>query len=414
MTANAANYVIEADTSSYGYGPINSPAGEQYFKAVDGSTDSKYLNFNKTGAGITVGFANARIMRRLIMYTANDGNERDPMTINIYGSNTWDGAKTLIQANVATNLSTNRKTPSTIDFNNSLAYQFYTIEVTSVRNDYYANSFQFSEVMFYYDTEYNPNAPQYSSGITAAQTATRAAAQITRDSYNGNNIYIDQVGDNNSISILQYGNNNTIKGHSQENAQFIGSNNTIDIRQGAPGVAGKNLIEFDYNGTLNNIKLYQDRLDDGAADDLAAGNHIMRVNVSGNSNTVNSRQRNNSGPSGHYIDINVSGNSNNISTLQINDQSKTSFVNVNGSSNTVDLYQQGVASYYADIKLQGDGHNVTLFQTGTGEHKATIDLTNGGASGTVNVTQQGTTAQTYSIQQTCVSLPCGATVTQGQ
>ena len=263
-------------------------------------------------------------------------------------------------------------------------------------------------------TYFAPPAPTYSSNITAAQTATRTAAQITRDSYSGNNIYIDQVGDNNTISILQYGNNNTIKGYLQQDSQFTGSNNIVDLRQGAPGVIGKNLIELDFNGNFNNIKVYQDRADDGSADGLAAGNHIAKVKVSGNSNILNTRQRNNNGPDGHFINIDVSGNSNNISTLQINDQSKTSFVNVNGSSNTVDLYQEGVASYYADIKLQGNGHNVTLYQTGQAEHKATIDLTNNGAAGTVNVTQQGTTAQIYSIQQSCVSLPCGATITQGQ
>lgn len=286
---------------------------------------------------------------------------------------------------------------------------------TPAQMDAYANNGYYSpDPITVSGQTYTPPPPPYSSNITAAQTATRAAAQITRDSYSGNNVYIEQVGDSNNISILQASSNNTLKGRAQETAQFIGSNNTIDIRQGAPGVVGKNLIEFDFNGNLNNIKLYQDRADDGSADTLAAGNHIMRVNVSGNSNIVNSRQRNNNGPTGHFMDINITGNSNNISTLQINDMSKTGFVNVNGSSNTVDLYQEGAAGYYADIKLQGNGHNVTLYQTGQAEHKATIDLTNNGAAGTVNVTQQGTTAQVYSIQQSCVSLPCGATITQGQ
>lgn len=253
-----------------------------------------------------------------------------------------------------------------------------------------------------------------SVGITAQQTTTKNNAQTRRDSYWGNNIYIDQVGDNNNISISQASANNTLRGYTQQDAQFNGSNNTVDIRQGAQGVNGKNLIELDYNGGLNNIKVYQDRVDDGSADTIASGNHVARINVNGNSNTLFARQRNNTNPEGHVVDINITGNSNNVSSLQMNDVGKSAFINIQGDSNVVNFTQDGQAAYYADIKLRGNGHNVSLHQTGQANHKATIDLTNSGASATVSVTQQGTTAQSYSLQQTCVALPCGATITQGQ
>lgn len=381
----AANYVLELDTSSYGYGLVNSPAGETFSKAVDGNVDSKYLNFYKTGGGVTVGFANSRIMRRLMMYTANDGNERDPMTINIYGSATYDGAKTLIQSNVATNLSTNRKTGSIIDFDNNQAYQFYTIEVTSVRNATYANSFQFSEVAFYYDTEYVAGAaPQYSSGITTSQQTSKTANTLLRQSQSGNEIDIEQIGDN----------------------------NTITLRQGT----GTNRMSVYANGDNNTLNLNQGYLTDGAVSINDSNTHYLNLNLSGNSNNITTRQTNGSIASpGHYNETTISGNSNILNLQQQGTGSKTLFTNVNGSNNTVSANQKDAGQHYLDVRLLGNGHTVNAIQEGQGNHAATINLTNTGGSSTVNMNQLGTTAQTYSIEQSCTNpAGCSTTIVQGQ
>jgi hypothetical protein len=380
----AANYILESDTSSYGYGSVNSPAGEQYQKAVDGSTATKYLNFFKTGGGITVGFANARIMRRLVMSTANDAIERDPMTINIYGSATYDGAKTLIQSNVATNLSTDRYTASTIDFENNTSYQFYTIEVTSVRYSY-SNSFQFSEVAFYYDTQYVAGAvPQYSSGITQSQQTSRTANTLLRQSQSGNEIDIEQIGDN----------------------------NTITLRQGS----GNNRMAVYANGNDNALNLNQGYLTDGAVSINDSNTHYLNLNLSGNSNNITTRQTNGSiAAPGHYNETTVSGNSNILNLQQQGTGSKILFTNVNGSNNTVTANQKDAGQHYLDVKLLGNGHTVNAIQEGAGNHAATINLNNTGGASTVNMNQLGATAQTYSIEQSCTNpAGCSTTITQGQ
>ena len=377
--AQAANYVLEADTSSYGYGSINSPGGEQYPNAVDGNVYTKYLNFNKTGAGVTVGFDNARIMRRMIMSTANDAIERDPMTINIYGSSTYYGAKTLIQSNVATNLSTSRYTDSTIDFENNTAYQFYTIEVASVRNYYAANSFQFGELIFYYDTEYNA-APAYSSGITGAQTARKNAETTQRLNQNGNEINIDQIGDNNSITI----------------------------RQGV-SATGKNRIELYSNGNSNTYNLNQGYLTDGTVVGGDNNNHYLYLNVTGSNNTITKQQTGTT----NFNETTVSGNTNNLTNIQQGNSPKILFQNINGNSNTVTTNQKDTGNHYLDINITGAGHNVNAIQEGTGSHAATIQFTNSGGASNLNLNQSGATNQTYSIQQSCTNpAGCSATVTQ--
>ena len=377
--AQAANYVLEADTSSYGYGSISSPGGEQYPNAVDGNVYTKYLNFNKTGAGVTVGFANARIMRRLIMSTANDAIERDPMTINIYGSSTYYGAKTLIQSNVATNLSTSRYTDSTIDFENNTAYQFYTIEVASVRNYYAANSFQFGELIFYYDTEYNA-APAYSSGITNAQQTRKNSETLQRTNQSGNEIQIEQIGDNNNITI----------------------------RQGV-SVSGKNRIELYSNGNYNTLNLNQGYTTTGTVSAGDSNDHYLSLTINGNTNAVTTQQTGTS----KWNEINLTGNNNSLTNLQTGTGAKILFQSVNGNNNTVSTNQKDGGNQYLDIKLTGAGHSVTAVQEGAGNHAATIDFTNMGGASSLNLNQLGSTAQTYSIQQSCTNAAgCSTNITQ--
>ena len=377
--AQAANYVLETDTSSYGYGSISSPGGEQYPNAVDGNVYTKYLNFNKTSAGVTVGFANARIMRRLIMSTANDAIERDPMTINIYGSSTYYGAKTLIQSNVATNLSTSRYTDSTIDFENNTAYQFYTIEVASVRNYYAANSFQFGELIFYYDTEYNA-APAYSSGITNAQQTRKNSETLQRTNQSGNEIQIEQIGDNNNITI----------------------------RQGVT-VSGKNRIELYSNGNYNTLNLNQGYTTTGTVSAGDSNDHYLSLNLSGNTNAVTTQQTGTS----KWNEINLTGNNNSLTNLQTGTGAKILFQSVNGNNNTINTNQKDGGNQYLDIKLTGAGHSVTAVQEGAGNHAATIDFTNTGGASSLNLNQLGSTAQTYSIQQSCTNAAgCSTNITQ--
>jgi hypothetical protein len=65
------------------------------------------------------------------------------------------------------------------------------------------------------------------------------------------------------------------------------------------------------------------------------------------------------------------------------------------------------------IDLYGNGHSVTTNQQGVGTHTSAIDLTNGGGAYTMSVTQNSTTAQSYTLQGTCyIAQGCGVSVTQ--
>lgn len=260
-----------------------------------------------------------------------------------------------------------------------------------------------------------------SGGITSAQSTTKSQARTRSDSYtNGNTVYIDQIGNSNTVTIEQDGTaTNTIKGiylNGNDAGIINGSSNTIEMRQGADTSTSSNLIEFSIVGSTNDVLLYQDRADLGGEDSIAGGGHTIQLDLDGDLNDIDIIQRNNYDTNGgHFVNLEVTGDSNVLDLKQISDYGKNIFGKVTGDSNNVTVYQHDDSNKYLDFNLTGDGHTIDVEQTGTGAHNAEIDLTYGSASSTVNLLQQGSTNQSYSIEQTCYTAGgCSTTVTQGQ
>ena len=229
-------------------------------------------------------------------------------------------------------------------------------------------------------TYFAPPAPVYSSGITGAQTARKNSETTQRTSQSGNEINIDQIGDNNSITI----------------------------RQGV-SATGKNRIELYSNGSSNTYNLNQGYLTDGTVVGGDSSNHYLYLNVTGSNNTITKQQ---SGTT-NFNETTVSGNTNNLTNIQQGNSPKILFQNIVGNSNTVTTNQKDTGNHYLDINLTGNGHNVNAIQEGTGSHAATIQFTNSGGASSLNLNQSGATNQTYSIQQSCTNAAgCSATVTQ--
>jgi hypothetical protein len=229
-------------------------------------------------------------------------------------------------------------------------------------------------------TYFAPPPPVYSSGITGAQTARKNSETTQRLNQNGNEINIDQIGDNNSITI----------------------------RQGV-SATGKNRIELYSNGSGNTYNLNQGYLTDGTAVGGDSSNHYLYLNVAGSNNNITKQQTGTT----NFNETTVSGNTNNLTNIQQGNSPKILFQNVNGNSNTVTTNQKDVGQHYLDIKLTGSGHGVNAIQEGTGSHQATIDLTNAGGASTLNLNQAGSTNQIYSIQQSCaIASGCSTTISQ--
>jgi hypothetical protein len=226
-------------------------------------------------------------------------------------------------------------------------------------------------------TYFAPPAPVYSSGITAAQQTRRTNETAQRTNQSGNEIQIEQIGDNNNITI----------------------------RQGIT-LGGKNRIELYSNGNSNTYNLNQGYITNGTVSASDGNNHYLYLNVTGSNNNVTKQQTGTT----NFNETTVSGNTNNLTNIQQGNSPKVLFQSVSGNNNTVTTNQKDGGQHYLDINLTGNGHNVNATQEGAGNHAATINFTNSGGASSLNLNQTGSTNQTYSIQQSCTN-PAGCATT---
>lgn len=252
--------------------------------------------------------------------------------------------------------------------------------------------------------------PTYTSDITAAEQNRFNAAEARLNSVSGNSIYIHQyMGGSDNIQVTQVGRNEKIAGIGQQNADVIGSNNNITIRQGDPvALSGNNLIEMSVNGGNNTIALNQGYDTNGNYTGTDSAYHYQSVEVVGSYNNITTEQMGYK----QYGEVNITGNTNTQTMVQTGSNQQL-FSLINGNSNTINTMQTGAAGNFLDITLSGDGNSAIVNQSGTTQNKATISITNAGGPGSVNLTQTG--GQVYSISTTCVTAGgCGTvTVRQG-
>jgi hypothetical protein len=442
VKTNSTPVVISAITpTSY-----NSPPGEGATNAFDGNTSTKYLNFDKKNAGVTVKLSQGRVVQKFTITTANDFSGRDPTSYKLYGSN--NGTNWTLIKQDALSLSESRYwTSPEIATGNTTAYVYYFILFPTTKSGdgcgLNCDSMQIGEVTYYYDlndgvtstdtgsggTPSNPGtagsvcadcAPTWpaTSDITVGQTAQKNSAKSrVSNIVLGNSLHLEQkIGSSgNSVTIEQTGNYNKIAGLAGNTYSVIdGDNNTVNIKQG--DTLGKNLIEFSVTGNTNNVTLWQARNPTtGLQDGSESGGHYMGLNITGSTNTLSLKQSNDGGSSsGHFAYVDVTGNGNTGTLKQMGNGEKTFFGILNGNTNVFDVTQQGSGSYL-DLSLTGNGHNVSANQKDAGSHKATINLTNAGGASNVTLVQQGTTAQNINITQQCATLAgCSVSVTQGQ
>jgi len=240
----------------------------------------------------------------------------------------------------------------------------------------------------------------YTSSISnAQQTSVNTSRGVT---HSGNGIYVEQVGDDNDLTIIQDGKDNLIAGknsttNSYVNAEIDGNNNTTTMTQRGEN----NVILFGINGDYNTTTVTQG--DAATADDNRA-----EFLIGGDFNTTSITQKhNNIGTDGHYIAVGVAGDNNNVLTSQTNDGEKIGFISIIGDDNDIDLNQQGSGDNYAEISV-GSDQTVDVTQDGSGNHNASISMS--GYTSGLDLTQDSSTNQTYSIMQNCVNLNgCGTT-----
>jgi hypothetical protein len=134
----------------------------------------------------------------------------------------------------------------------------------------------------------------------------------------------------------------------------------------------------------------------------------------GSFNTVNITQSGNNSTTANYIELNVLDNSNTINlTQQSTGGAKGIYATVDDNNNSVTVLQKDGGSDYLNLNLSGGNKTVDITQQGSANHMADITLSGAGAR-SLNLNQQGSVQQFYSINSSCASSCQAITVTQGQ
>ena len=241
----------------------------------------------------------------------------------------------------------------------------------------------------------------YTSSISNAQTSQISTSRAV--THNGNGIYIQQIGDSNELSIVQSGDNNLIAGvgsttNSLVDAEIVGNNNITTLDQNGTN----NVMLFDITGNYNTTTV-----DQGGT--TSADDNRAEFDINGDFNTTSITQNHNNtvGNNGHYIAVDIDGDINNVNTSQLNDSDKKAFISVQGDDNDIDVNQWGSGSHYTEIAV-GNDQTVDITQDGSGNHNASISMS--GYDSGLDLTQDSSTGQVYSINQNCVNANgCGTT-----
>jgi hypothetical protein len=212
-----------------------------------------------------------------------------------------------------------------------------------------------------------PPAPAYPTvSITTNQTIKLGQT----NAITSNSIYIQNIGDNNTVNVEQFSKFNAIRGVNGSQDMLInGSNNNITINQ----------------GTATTV----------------LGNNLAEVSVTGNNNTVSLTQQNN----GKYTELVMNGTGNQLTAQQKDAGGKYAFFNILGNSNVITTTQSGSGNHFLDISAPYGGLNATITQSGASQKLFQLIINNPGIGVTVSQTAASAT-DSASMTITCATGPC--------
>ena len=209
--------------------------------------------------------------------------------------------------------------------------------------------------------------------------------------------YQGHTGDDLNIAIVQKGADNKIQCYRDNSCWMTGDDFNVHLEQVNTSGATNVLELWHLEGDNNNVRFGQGVALSSSSDTTfnydgtEGGGHYARLDIHGDGNNVAGYQTNQGSTTGHYYAQLIFSDNNNIWTAQKGNGRKT-----------INLY------------TTSDGNGVSITQQGNNaEHNANIQLR--GSYGTdLLLLQQGTTSQSYTLQQNCITVGgCSVSITQG-
>ncbi len=385
----------------------NSPAGEGAANAFDNSPYTKYLNFDKYNAGVTVRWSEGRVATGFTITTANDFSGRDPTSYKLYGSN--DGVNWTLIKEGALSLSDSRYTTSAVvNINNSTAYFYYYIQfpTTKAGNGCGLNcdSMQISEITYIYDTNNTTSSTDQGGGgnSTPVDPVQAAAAPTVVSTSTSNSVSTSSSSSNTSSVTVS---RPTTTGNYTDG--FVGtttvttttttpvtttywSDGSTTTSNGTP--SSTTSTTYTITPTYGTAPTYSRTAPNVGGNSI----YIKQVYAGSNTSVTLEQDGNNNAITGTDSGwATVDGNNSAISIKQFGTGNITG-LKMNAWGNNIDIKQQtagggDVSNNILNVESAGNGNAVTAQQqtnTNTASVKLTWDINS------VNLTQKGGTGNT--------------------
>ena len=176
-----------------------------------------------------------------------------------------------------------------------------------------------------------------------------------------NEVYIDQVGDNSTVTIIQDGTGNKV-GDSAIPVFIGGGSNVVNIQQIGIG----NELAMVVNGAAtevvvdttgsNNIQT----ISCGTTSSASCSSSTIKQVVVGDSNIIT--QSLGTGAN-HYSEINVTGSTNTITHTSTSTGASTVNVTAIGDTNTIGVTQSGTTAQTVTVNSTGTGNTISINQS---------------------------------------------------
>jgi hypothetical protein len=388
----------------------NSPPGEGANNAFDGNTGTKYLNFDKKNAGVTVKLSQGRVVQKFTVTTANDFSGRDPTSYKLYGSN--DGVNwTLIKQDTLSLSESRFWTSPEIATGNTTAYVYYFILFPTTKSGdgcgLNCDSMQISEVTYYYDLNDGVTSTDTGSGGTPANpgqsgsvcadcgptvvgTSTSNSVSTSSSSSNTSSVTATRPTTTGNFNDVFVGTTTVTTTTTTPVTTTTWSDGSTTTSNGTPSSTTN--TTYTITPTYGTAPTYSRTAPNTGGNSIyvkqvyASSNTSVRLEQEGNNNAVTGTD------SGWAT---VDGNNSTISVKQFG-QGNIAGLKMNAWGNNIDIKQQtaaggDVGNNILNVESAGNGNAVTAQQqsnTNTASVKMTWDINS------VNLTQKGGTGNT--------------------
>jgi len=175
-----------------------------------------------------------------------------------------------------------------------------------------------------------------------------------------NEVYVEQIGSNSTVTITQEGADNRI-GTSQ-NPAYIGSgSNTVTIDQ----IGSTNALDMVVNGAGTNVTVSTtgsnniQEINCGTTNSAGCSGSTITQTIVGDTNDV---KQNLGAGANHTSNITVTGDTNTVTHTSTATGTTAADITVTGNTNTVAVTQSGMLNQSVVVNSSGNSNNISIIQ----------------------------------------------------